>query len=797
MFRNYLKLAWRNLLKDRQFTMLNLTGLAVGLACALLIGLWIADEWGMEKYNPNDSRLYQVMTNNKTSNGLQTGMYTPGILAKALKTEFPEVEDASTVLPASWFNDPNTPGGVVTYADKKLNATPQYVDSNFFHLFTCPILEGDRSRLFADKQGVFISSSLAQTIFGTTHNLIGKVIHFDQYDFTGDYEIRGIFQPNPPNATEKPDLLFNFDIALEKRPGLQKWYNADPHTFVLLRPGANLKALDGKLAHYILAKQGGKGWDPQLFLSRFSDRYLYNHYEDGIQSGGRIVYVRLFTIIAFFILIIACINFMNLSTAKAALRAKEVGIKKVIGAGRGTLIGQYLGESLLLSVAALLAALALCELLLPVFNSITGKQLALHFALPLLLALLGITLLTGLFAGSYPAFYLSSFRPVAVLKGGTLRTSIGELWARKGLVVFQFTLSILFIAGVLIVYRQVAYIQSRDLGYNRDHVIDFNIPIKLDSAYLVHAASFVKELNNIPGVINAGSHAHNLTGDHGGISGVSWPGKDPTLDIEFANIEIGANFLQTVGIRLKAGRYFSQNVDHEIIMNETAIKAMGLKDPLGKVVKFWDEKREIVGIAADFNFESLYQPVKPAFFRCYPVANKVVARVKTGAEEQTIAAIRKAYMQFNPGMTFEYKYLDEEYQKLYSSEIRIGILSRYFAGLAILISCLGLFGLAAFTAHRRQKELGIRKVIGATAGQLVYLVAKEFLWLVAMAMVIAFPLAWLGMYEWLNEFTYRTPITADLFWLTGAAVTIITLLTISYQSISAALANPVKSLRSE
>jgi ABC-type antimicrobial peptide transport system permease subunit len=815
MLNNYLKLAWRNLLKDRQFSLLNLLGLSVGLACTLLIGLWIADEYGMEKYNPNDARLYQVMTNNKTSNGLQTGMYTPGILAKALKAEFPEVEDASTVLPASWFNDPNTPSGVVTIADKKLNATPQFVDSNYFHLFSCPILEGDRSRLFADKQGVFMSASLAKTLFGTTNDLIGKVIHFDQYDFTGDYEIRGIFQPNPPNAIEKPDLLFNFDLALERRSGLQQWYNADPHTFVLLKPGANLSSLNHKLDHYILAKQGGKtgGWDPQLFLSRFSDRYLYDHYENGVQSGGRIVYVKLFTIIALFILIIACINFMNLSPARAAFRAKEVGIKKVVGASRGTLILQYLGESVLLSVASLLVALAICELFLPVFNEITGKHLTLRFAPTLILALAGITLLTGLFAGSYPALYLSAFRPVDALKGtarfrtrtsvskqlgrSSIKTSWGELWARKGLVVFQFTLSVLFIAGVLIVYRQVSYIQSRDLGYNRDHVIDFNIPIKLDSTYLVHAASFVNELNNIPGVVSAGSHAHNLTGDHGGISGVSWVGKDPGLDIEYANIEIGQNFLQTIGIRLKEGRYFSQNMQHEIIMNETAIKAMGLKNPIGTVVRFWDEKREIIGVAADFNFESLYQPIKPAFFRCYPVTNSVIVRLKTGAEAQTIAGVRKAFMRFNPGMTFEYRYLDEDYQKLYSSEIRIGILSRYFAGLAILISCLGLFGLAAFTASRRQKEIGIRKVIGASVTQLVYLVSKEFLWLVALALAIAFPIAWLGMNAWLNEFTYRTRITADLFWLTGATVIAITLFTISYQSISAAMANPVKSLRSE
>ncbi|HLX66418.1 MAG TPA: FtsX-like permease family protein [Puia sp.] len=796
MLRNYLKLGWRNLLKDRQFSLLNLLGLSVGLACALLIGLWIADEYGMEKYNPNDSRLYQVMINHKTSNGPETGMYTSGILAKSLRAELPEIEDASVVLPASWFNDPSTPSGVLTFGDKKLNATPQLVDSNFFHLFACPILEGDYRRLFADKQGVFISASIAGRLFGTTQNLIGKVIHFDQNDFSGNYAIRGIFEPNPQNATEKPDLLFNFDLALERRPGLKEWGNSDPHTFVLLKPGVDPATFNRKLAPYLASKVGSKDGYPQLFVSRFSDRYLYDRYENGVRNGGRIVYVKLFTIIAIFILIIACINFMNLSTARAAQRAKEVGIKKVVGAGRGTLILQYLGESVLLSIGSVIMALIFCKLGLPVFNHITGKELTFRFSGSMLLWLALLTLVTGVFAGSYPAFYLSAFRPVAVLKG-TIKTSWAELWARKGLVVFQFTLSVLFIAGVLITYRQVSYIQTRDLGYSRDHVIDFTIPGSIDSVYMVHAASFVSELQNIPGVLNAGSHYHNLTGDHGAIGGLKWPGKDPSLNIDFANIEIGQNFLQTIGIKLKAGRYFSQNMDHEIIMNETAIKAMGLKDPLGTVVRFWDEKREIIGVTADFNFESLYQPVKPAFFRCYPVANWVSVRLQAGNESQTIGRIREAFGSFMPGMDFEYKYLDESYQRLYSSEIRIGVLSRYFAGLAILISCLGLFGLAAFSASRRQKELGIRKVIGASVTQLVYLVSKEFLWLIAVAILIAFPIAWLGMNAWLNKFYYRTPITADVFWLTGVTVVVITLLTISYQSISAALANPVKSLRSE
>ena len=798
MFSNYLKLAWRNLLKDRQFSLLNLLGLSVGLACALLIGLWIADEWSMEKYNPNDSRLYQVMRNDQQSDGIHTGSYTPGILAKSLRAEFPEIEDASEVLPASWFWDPNTPGGVISYKDKKLNSTPQLVDSNYFHLFSCPILEGDYRRLFADKQGIFITAALAEKLFGTTHDLIGKIVHFEQYDFSGDYEIRGVFQQNPPNASEQPDLLFNFDLAYERRPSLKEWENSDPHTFVLVKPNTDLGALNRKLSQFILVKRGGKPSDkyPQSFLARFSDRYLYNRYENGIQAGGRIVYVRLFSIIAIFILIIACINFMNLSTARAAHRAKEVGIKKVVGAGRATLILQYLGESLLLSVVSLLLALALCELFLPVFNRITGKHLILQFSPLTIIALAAITLVTGLLAGSYPAFYLSAFRPVAVLKG-TIKTSIGELWARKGLVVFQFALSIVFIAGVLIVYRQLSYIQSRDLGYNRDHVIEFSIPFKMDSNYIVHAASFVSELNNIPGVVSAGSHSHNLLGDHGAIGGLSWTGKDPGLDIEFANIEIGANFLQTMGIKLKAGRYFSPNMQHELILNEAAIRAMGLENPVGTVVRFWGEDHEIVGVAADFNFESLYSPIKPAFFRCYPAANEIAVRVQPGTERRTIAAIRNAYMQFNPGMSFEYKYLDELYRNLYSTENRIGVLSRYFAGLAILISCLGLFGLAAFSASRRQKEIGIRKVIGASVSQLVYLMSKEFLWLIIIALAIAVPLAWVGMDYWLNGFAYRTHVTADLFWLTGGTVIVVTLLTISYQSISAAFANPVKSLRAE
>jgi len=793
MIKNYFLIAWRNLVKDRQFTLLNVIGLTAGLVCTLLIGLWIADELGMEHYNPNDGRLYQVMTNFKNENGIKTGDYTPGMLAAAMRTELPEVEDASEVLPASWVRS----GGIVGFGEKKLQARPQYIDSNYFHLFSCPYLLGDQRRLFADKQGVALSEPFARALFGSVEGSIGKVLHYDAGEFTGDFEVRGVFRPNPANAVEQFDLLFNYDLCPERRPGLREWSNDDPSTFVLLKPGTDVARLNARIDGYVHQKSG-KSWDPHIFLAKFTDRYLRNRYENGVQAGGRITYVRIFTLIAAFILLIACINFMNLSTAKAVHRAKEVGIKKVIGAGRLNLIVQYLVETLLLTFFALGLALMLVAAALPFFNEITGKQLTLHFAPALASAVVGMTILTGLVAGSYPAFYLSAFKPVAVLKG-TLRTSLGELWARKGLVVFQFTLSVVFIAGVLVIYRQMAFIQSRDLGYRRDHLVHFKIPSPKDSLARTATVAFVQGLRNIPGVVDAAPYGHDLLGRHGSIGGVSWPGKNANTEFDFANIEVGYNFLETAGIRLKEGRNFSQNAnaEHEIIFNETAIRAMGLKDAVGKTIEFWGTKREIVGIAQDFNFESLYSPVKPAFFRSYPTGGQVMVRLKGGSEEASLAALKKAYTQFNPGLPFEVTWLDQDFEKLYASELRVGVLSRFFAGLAILISCLGLFGLSAFTAQKRRKEIGIRKVVGASVGQVAYLLSREFLVLVGVSVLIAFPLVWMGMHRWLSEFAYHIPVQAGVFVLTAVVALAITVLTISFQSIRAATANPVEALRSE
>ncbi|MEO8861564.1 MAG: ABC transporter permease [Ginsengibacter sp.] len=792
MFKNNFKIAWRNLIKDRQFTFLNLVGLSTGLACALLIWLWIGDELNMDKYNNNDKQLYQVMQNIKHDDVIETTENTAGLLANALAAEMPEVEHAATVVPASWFSSK----GIISFGDTRVTAGGQFISKDYFNIFNCHFLEGDKNKITTDKHSIAISDELAMKLFHTLQNVVGKTIDWKLDEFDGSYLITGIFKKNPSNASARFDVLFNFDLFVEKRPGMLEWGNSDPRTYIVLKNGTNIKAFDAKIKDFVESKEKNSG--KTLFVRRFSDQYLYAQYRDGVQAGGRIEYVRLFTIIAIFLLVIACINFMNLSTAKAAGRIKEVGIKKVVGAGRPTLILQYLGESVLMSFLSLLLAIVLIIILLPAFNTITGKELALNFSAGLIFSVIGITLLTGLIAGSYPALYISAFKPALVLKG-KLKTSAGELWVRKGLVVFQFTLSVVAIIGVLTVYRQINYIQSKNLGYNRDNVIDFTIPLANDSVSVSNAVSFVNELRNIPGVVSAGSHSHNLTGDHGGIGGFDWPGKDPSKDGSFANIEVGNGFLQTVGIKIKEGRNFSDNdnAQNEIIFNESAIKSMGLKDPVGKTVTFWGMQKKIVGVAADFNFESLYETVKPCFFRMFSVGPNIVVKIKAGTEKRTIVQIQKSYASFNKGLPFDYKFLDEEYQALYTSENRVAVVSKYFAGLAILISCLGLFGLAAFTAQRRQKEIGIRKVVGASVRSIVVMLSNDFLRLVVIAVFIAFPLSWWVMNNWLQGFAYRVNLGATVFLIAAASVILITVCTISFQAIKAALANPIKSLRTE
>jgi predicted permease len=768
-----LKLAWRSLLKDRQSTILNLVGLSTGLACTLFIYLWVSDELGIDKGFKNDDRLYTLMEQ-RLSHGVEgVSEESSGLLAATVAKEIPEVEYATTVLPGGWF-----PKSTLSAGDKAIKARGQFAGKEFFNIFSLHLLEGSKDQALADRTSIVISTALAQELFNTTHDLIGKTIRLQH---ERDFSISGVFEMPEHWTDAQFDFIEPLDIFGDT--WVKKWGNTGPHNYVLLKKGVDLPTFNNKVRDII--SRNYTDTSRKIFATRYSNIYL----------SKNIGQVRLFSTIAVFILLIACINFMNLSTAKASRRLKEVGVKKVMGASRRQLIWQFLSESISLSLLSLGVAVLLVTLLLPAFNQLTEKDIVLHPDPTLIITALSIALVTGLIAGSYPAFYLSRFKPILVLKG-KLHTSFGEVFIRKGLVVFQFTLSIIFIVAVLIVVRQMKYIQSMDLGFNKDNVIVLNSEGKL----LGNQEAFYTELKRLPGVINASGTSHNLIGHNFSTTGLEWPGKAADLRIPFETARIGFDFLPTMDVRLAEGRGFLNDHSNQpaIILNETAVKAIGMKDPIGKTVRLWGENKEIVGVIKDFHFESVHEEVKPMILLPQNADSsstyKVLIRIQAGRETEVLARIRGLYQTFNPGYILDYRFLDEAYQKQYVSEKRLQSLSGYFAGLAILISCLGLFGLAAFTAQRRQKEIGIRKVVGASARQITFMLSTDFLKLVGLAILIAFPAAWWLMNQWLHSYAYRIQMGAGVFLIAGCAVILITLVTISVQSIRAAVANPVRSL---
>jgi putative ABC transport system permease protein len=788
MFHNNLRISWRSLLKDRQSTILNLIGLSTGLACTLLIYLWVSDELSFDRFFQKDAQLFQLNEKRAWSGQTSISDESSGLLAETVAREMPQVEFAAAVAPSGWF-----PKFTLTAGEKTIKASGQYAGKDYFNIFSFTLLEGTKAGALADKRSIVISEDLARELFNRTDNLIGRMI---QLQHGQEFRISGVFQRVPSHSSEQFDFVLSFEYLKDVQNWVAQWGNLGPHNYILLKKGIDAPAFNQKVADIITRNTGDS--TRKVFASRYSDTYLYGRFGQKANAGGRIQYVRLFSIIALFILAIACINFMNLSTAKASKRLKEVGIKKVVGASRLQLVSQFLSESVLLSFFSLLLGILLVTFLLPAFNQLTGKDISLRPDLNLIIAAISITLITGLLSGSYPAFYLSRFTPILVLKG-KLNTSLGEVFARKGLVVFQFTLSMIFIVAVFVVYQQMHYIQSTNLGYNKDNVLVFNSDGKL----LGNQETFIEELKKLPGVVDASGTSHNLVGHNYSSPGLEWEGKDPDQDPQFEIAGIGHDFLKTMDISLAAGKEYSRDFHGEqyIMLNQAAVKVIGMKDPIGKTVRLWNTDKRIIGVIRDFHFESLHETVKPMIllpqFSDSGASYKILARIQAGRETEVIARIRSLYQSFNPDYIFDYRFLDEAYQKQYDSEKQVEALSKYFAGLAILISCLGLFGLAAFTAQRRQKEIGIRKVVGASANHIAVMLSMGFLKLVGLAILIAFPLAWWIMTQWLHSFAYRINMGAGIFLIAGASVILVTLLTISFQSIRAAVANPVKSLKTE
>ncbi len=793
MLRHTLFLIYRNFKRFKTTFFINLIGLSTGMACTLLIWMWVSDEWSYDKYHEKGDRLFQVMEHKQTEKGIETYGYTQDFLAEVLATEMPEVEHAVTVTPPSFF-----PSFTLTANGRHVEATAKYASEDFFRMFSYQLIAGSADQVLSDKNAMVISEGLAKKLFTDLSKVIGQTVAYDMQTLKRQVTITGIFKGVPRNSTEQFDFVLSFDAFRDIMHFDNKtldWDNTTPFfTYLTVKEGTNVGKFNRKLAGYLESKSKNAA-NRKLFLKPFSDNYLYGRYENGVISGGRIVYVRLFSIIAGFILIIACINFMNLSTAKASRRIKEIGIKKTIGARRATLVWQYLCESLLMSFLSLFLAVLLVDLCLPQFNLIAGKNLALHFDGRVITAFLSIAMLTGIIAGSYPALYLSGFNTAKILKG-QFNTSVGELWSRRGLVVFQFTLSLLFIVAVLVVYDQMEFIQTKNLGFDRDNVLYF----ETNGRVAANPQTFLAEVRKMPGVVKASSMLGNIIhgrGDSpgGGTPGIhSWEGRDVVMNVGQVNYDL----IETLGIQIIAGRSFSR--EHgpdslQLIYNQAAIEALGIEDPVGKILP---GGAEIVGVAKDFNYQSLHETVRPYCFMLEPdYAMTVLVKIKAGMERETVDDLRRFHKSFNPGYEFNYKFLDDTYQALYAAELRVARLSKLFCGLAVLISCLGLFGLAAFTCERRIKEMGIRKVLGAGTWSVVYLLSGDFTKIVLTSIVVALPLSYVLAREWLDTFAFRIEMSWWYFGASAVMALLIAWLTVGAHAVRTARVDPVKCLRDE
>ena len=785
MLKTNLKIAWRNLIKDKQFTFLNVLGLSAGLACSLLIFLWVNDELKFDHFFESNERLYQLMEKQTTNGVVGISDGSSGPLSEAVAQQMPEVEYATPLAPPGWF-----PKFTLSANDKIIKASGQYAGKDYFNVFSFKLLDGNKDNVLTNKNSIVISDELAKKLFGTAENITGKPVRFQQSEI---FYVSGVFEKTPTHSSQQFDFVLPWDYFKSVQDWVTNWNNVGPQNFAMLKKGADINAFNKKIAGIIAAHGGNES--RVALATKFSDVYLHNNVGVNSGSSGRIQYVKMFSLIALFILVIACINFMNLSTAKASKRMKEVGIKKVVGADRKQLIFQFLSESVLLTLVAMLFAILIASLFLPVFNGITGKEISLHFDTETVFVFIGIVLFTGLLAGSYPALYLSKFNPLAILKG-KLHSSFTEMISRKGLVVFQFTLSSILIIAVIIIYQQIQFIQSTDPGYNKDNIVRIDAEGKIQGT----EQEFVNELKNIPGVTSASYTFTNVVGHTFGDYGLSWEGKNPNESVYFEVFGGGYDFIKTMDMHILSGRGFTKTFGADtanIILNEAAVRAMNLKNPVGKIVHLYVHPMQVIGVVKDFHFESMHETIKPSYFLLQPHGGKILARISAAHQKETIAAIQHLYESYNPGFPFTFNFLDEAYQKQYDNETRVSTLSKYFAGLAIIISCLGLFGLAAFTAQKRRKEIGIRKVIGASVSSITTMLSTDFLKLILLSLLIAFPISWWLMNNWLQGFAYRTPVTPFVFLIAGASIILITLCTIGFQSIKAATANPVTSLRSE
>ncbi|MFT3701676.1 MAG: ABC transporter permease [Agriterribacter sp.] len=791
MFKNYFKVAFRGLWRSKSFSAINIVGLSIGMASAIVILLWIQNEVSFEQFHEKGDRIYAVWNRAVVDGKVTAWNATPKILARTTEKDLPEVEQAARV---NWSGSP-----IFSIGDKSLSITGNMVDSNFLQIFSFPLIRGNAETVLNEPHSIVLTQQLAIKLFGKHEDPVGKIITINHTD---NLTVTGVLKDLPNNTAFDFEYLMPWSYLREKGGDDESWSNTGTRTYVLLKPNASLASVEPKIKmmqqeHFDNAKE--MKW--QVFLYPISRWHLYSNFENGYESdGGRITFVKLFAIIAAFILLIACINFMNLSTARSEKRAKEVGIRKVAGAQKMSLITQFIGESILLALIAGVIAAVLVQLSLAGFNQVTQKKLFIPFDnIYFWLAAISFVIFTGLLAGSYPAFFLSSFQPVKVLKG-TFKKANALITPRKVLVVLQFAFAIILIICTIIVKQQIDYAKNRQTGYDRNDLVYFYLSDNIEKSY----SSLKNDLLQSGTAMAVTKTSAPLTASWMDGMGQEWEGKDPNSKTDFRKYNEDGGLAKTAGLQFVMGR----DIDVQkypadstaMILNESAWKVMKFKNPIGQLVRDDGQVWHMVGVIKDFILESPYQPIKPMLIygpksNWFSIVQLKLNNKNTVADN--LKATEATVKKYDPQYLFLYKFVDEEYAVKFEDEKRTGILAGLFSALTIFISCLGLFGLATYMAEARIKEVGVRKVLGASVTSVAALLSKDFVKLVIISIMIASPVAWFAMNKWLDSYAYRISISWWVFIAAGIAACVIALVTVSFQAIKAALANPVKSLRTE
>jgi len=794
MIKNYFTIAWRYLIKSKGYSAINIGGLAVGMAVAMLIGLWVNDELSFNKYHQNYERVAQIMQNANFNGNVETQVAVPGLMGPELRNKYGS--DFKYVVQTSW-----TGSHLLTLGDKNFNKVGNYFEADGPDMLSIKMHKGTRAGL-KDPYSILLSASTAEAIFGK-EDPMNKTIKLDR---TAEVKVTGVFEDLPGNTSFKDiKIMMPWDLWVIQNPWSKKmddpWGSNFSQTFVQIADNTEMDKVSSKIKNVKLNNISGEDAKYQwaVFLQPMSKWNLYSEFKNGSNTGGKIQYVWLFGIIGVFVLLLACINFMNLSTARSEKRAKEVGIRKAIGSLRWQLIKQFFAESYLVVVLAFVLSLIFVTLLLPVFNEVAGKQIDIAWDNPQfwMLTMLFI-LVTGLLSGSYPALYLSSFQPLKVLKR-TFRVGRFASIPRKVLVVTQFTVSVMLIIGTIIVYQQIQFAKSRPIGYTQNGLIN----LALEKEIKEHFDAVRIELKNSGAIEEMAASMSPLTAVWNTNGGFEWEGKDPNLAVDFPNNTVSLYFGKTVQWKIKEGRDFSKDFATDstaFIINESAAKFIGIKDPVGKTLRWGSTPYTIIGVVNDIMQESPFYPVRPTLYHIEDYGNmqNLILRLNPNqSTSQALSSIETVLKKYNPSVPFNYKFVDEEFGTKFKAEERIGKLSSYFAILAIFISCLGLFGMASFVAEQRTKEIGIRKVLGASVTNVWRLLSSEFIVLVIFSCVLAAPIAYYYLNNWLTNYDYRIKISWQVFVFAAVAALSITIITVSFQAIKAAVSNPVKSLRTE